>query len=129
MMKNQIDRRKHARVSATYNAKVLFGNGSTDVEIANMSLGGVLFHSKKQFGLGEMVTIMVTGVYRGVDFQESVPGKIVAIYRREDQHAYGFQFATALQAEQTPSLAAFSAREGEMSFLRDPRYKKAARKG
>jgi len=131
-MEKQKDKREFERVPTNYAANVRCGNGSTKVEIANMSLGGALFHSKKQFALGDMMTMTITGVYSDTAFQESVPGKIVTVYRREDKHSYGFQFATVLQSEQTPSLSAFLTHGSgrKQSFLRDPQYgEKNTRRG
>ena len=80
-MERQKDKRQYERVPANYDAKIRCGNGLTKVEISNISLGGALFHSKKQFALGEMMTMTITGVYSDTPFQESVPGKVVTVYR------------------------------------------------
>jgi len=115
---------------APHKAEILYGNGSVDVEIANISMGGAMFHSHKRFGLGNIITLSISGVYLNVAFHEHMPGKIVAIYLKEDRNSYSLQFATVLELEQTPSLAALlghSNSKGD-SFLRNPLQGKTTRK-
>jgi len=131
VIKNAIDQRQHDRVTVSYATKILCGNGSTDVEIENISQGGALFHARKRFKIGDMLTIIVTGVHCGAEFQESVPGRIITISQKGDQYSYGFKFAVELHPHQTPSLSEFFVHDRweEKSFLRDPRYRKAERRG
>jgi hypothetical protein len=127
---DKADKRRCPRVPLESKAEIVSGSKSIEVDLANISCGGILFHSQKQFELGDTMTVMISGVYREASFSEHVPGKIVTIYRREGGNSYGLQFSALLHKEQTPVLIAFLAGdEGKgISFLRDPRYAKAERK-
>ena len=119
----RIEKRKYPRVATPYQAEVLYGNRSTKVDVANMSIGGAMFHSQKQFNLGDIITMVIAARNPSVESDEHLPGKIVAISRKEDRNSYGLQFSTLLQVDKNPSLAALLGRgmKKGKSFLRDPR--------
>jgi hypothetical protein len=129
-MRKLSEKRRHPRVPLTSSANVLIGNHSIDIAIGNVSAGGVLFHADYQFNLGDMMSVIFRGEYQGKTFEESVPGKVVTISRKDSGNAYGLKFVTNLVSGVQPFLTGFvnRTRSKEISFLRNPEYHRAQRK-
>ncbi|MEK7285933.1 MAG: PilZ domain-containing protein [Nitrospirota bacterium] len=129
-MNRRSDKRKYPRVPLTTSASILVEEASIEITIGNMSMGGILFHTQHQFDLGKTMTIVFCGVYQGKDFKEAVLGKIMTVSRKDSGSSYGFQFSTQLDADLQPFLAGFVNRTkgSDISFLRDPLYRRAERK-
>lgn len=117
-----MDKRQHLRVPFHGKAKVSTEARSVEVTISNMSLGGLLLHTKKRFDLGKEVTVHISGTHRGKSFREKVFGRIVVTHRSPDGNAYGLQFSSYLDRQQQPALFSWlSGRQKKAisSFLRD----------
>lgn len=74
------------------------------VMVTNMSLSGLLFHSRKWLDFGKTVALQIEGRYRKEAFREVVTGKIVAVNRSGVGFSYGVQFGEVLTAEKQPAL-------------------------
>ncbi len=100
-----MDKRKHVRVPFAGKAKLSIENCKpVDVTISNMSLAGLLFHSSKDFDLGKLITVQVSGVFREKSFKEMVSGRIVTVHRGPVGNSFGLQFLAHLTEERSPSL-------------------------
>jgi len=117
-----MEKRQHSRVPFSGKAKIATATRPIEVTISNISLGGLLFHSKKDFELGKEMVIQIKGTHRGKDFEEKVTGKIVAVHRSSAGNSFGLQFGTYLDESRQPYLLAAvtgSRKKGITSFLRD----------
>ncbi|MFY9268786.1 MAG: PilZ domain-containing protein [Candidatus Manganitrophaceae bacterium] len=117
-----MDQRQHSRVPLFTKAKVVSGARPLEITVSNISLGGLLFHSIKDFELGKEMVIQIKGTFRSKEFEEKVTGRIVAVHRSSAGNSYGFQFGVYLEESRHPSLVAFvnrSRKKGITSFLRD----------
>lgn len=116
------EKRRHSRVPFSGKAKIPTSPRAVEVMISNISLGGLLFHSKKDFELGKEMVIQVKGSHRGKGFEEKVTGRIVAVHRGTAGNSYGLQFGAYLDESRQPFLLATvtgSRKKGITSFLRD----------
>lgn len=118
----QKEKRRHSRIPFFGKAKISTSPRSIEVMISNISLGGLLFHSNKDFELGKEMVIQVKGAHKGKSFEEKVTGRIVAVHRGTAGNSYGLQFGAYLDESRQPCLLASvtgSRKKGITSFLRD----------
>lgn len=99
-----LDQRKQPRIAFSGKGSVIFGPRPIEISIGNISLSGLLFHTKERFDLGKLLTLRITGEEEEKPFEEQVSGRIVAVHRSDSSHSYGLQFLALLTAEKHPSL-------------------------
>lgn len=117
-----MEKRRHSRIPFFGKAKITTATRPIEVAISNISLGGLLFHSNKDFELGKEMVIQIKGAHKGKEFEEKVTGRIVAVHRGSAGNSYGLQFGTYLDESRQPCLLASvtgSRKKGITSFLRD----------
>lgn len=103
-LENRDDKRKHPRLPVVSKATLLSELPFVKVMITNMSLSGLLFHSRKWLDFGKTVALQIEGRFRKEAFREVVTGKIVAVNRGGVGYSYGIQFDEVLTLENQPSL-------------------------
>lgn len=103
-LENRDDKRKHSRLPVVSKATLLSELPFVKVMVTNMSLSGLLFHSRKWLDFGKTVALQIEGRFRKEAFREVVTGKVVAVYRGGVGYSYGVQFDKVLTAENQPSL-------------------------
>lgn len=103
-LENRDDKRKHPRLPVVSKATLLSELPFVKVMITNMSLSGLLFHSRKWLDFGKTVALQIEGRFRKEAFREVVTGKIVAVNRGGVGYSYGVQFDEVLTLENQPSL-------------------------
>jgi hypothetical protein len=103
-LENRDDKRKHPRLPVVSKATLLSETPLLKVMVTNISLSGLLFHSRKWLDFGSSVTLQIEGRYRKEAYREVVTGKIVAVNRGGVGFSYGVQFDAVLTAEKQPSL-------------------------
>lgn len=103
-LENRDDKRKHPRLPVVSKATLLSELPFVKVMITNMSLSGLLFHSRKWLDFGKTVALQIEGRFRKEAFREVVTGKIVAVNRGGVGYSYGVQFDEVLTLESQPSL-------------------------
>ncbi len=103
-LENRPDKRKHPRLPVVSNAMLLSEVPFLKVMITNISLSGLLFHSRKWLDFGKAVALQIEGRYQKETFKEVVEGKIVAVNRGGVGFSYGVQFNKILTLEKQPSL-------------------------
>ena len=103
-LENRDDKRKHPRLPIVSKATLLSEVPFLKVMVTNMSLSGLLFHSRKWLDFGKSVALQIEGRYRKEPFKEVVEGKIVAVNRGGVGFSYGVQFNKVLSLENQPSL-------------------------
>lgn len=103
-LENRDDKRKYPRLPVVSKATLLSELPFVKVMVTNMSLSGLLFHSRKWLDFGKTVALQIEGRYRKEAFMEVVTGKIVAVNRGGVGFSYGVQFDKVLTAEKQPSL-------------------------
>lgn len=103
-LENRDDKRKHPRLPVISKATVLSELPFLKVMITNMSLSGLLFHSRKWLDFGKAIALQIEGRYQKEAFKEVVTGKIVAVNRGGAGFSYGVQFDQVLSAGNQPSL-------------------------
>ncbi len=103
-LENQHDKRKHPRLPVVSKATLLSELPFLKVMVTNMSLSGLLFHSRKWLDFGKTIALQIEGRYRKQPFKEVVTGKIVAVKRGGVGFSYGVQFDEVITAENQPSL-------------------------
>lgn len=103
-LENRDDKRKHPRLPVVSKATLLSELPFVKVMITNMSLAGLLFHSRKWLDFGKTVALQIEGRFRKEAFREVVTGKIVAVNRGGVGYSYGVQFDEVLTLENQPSL-------------------------
>lgn len=103
-LENRNDKRKHPRIPVVSKATLLSELPFFKVMITNMSLSGLLFHSRKWLDFGKTVALQIEGRYRKEGFKEVVTGKIVAVNRGGVGFSYGVQFDEVLTLKNQPSL-------------------------
>ncbi|MDC4203493.1 MAG: PilZ domain-containing protein [Candidatus Manganitrophus sp.] len=103
-LENRDDKRKHPRLPVVSKATLLSELPFVKVMITNMSLSGLLFHSRKWLDFGKTVALQIEGRFRKESFREVVTGKIVAVNRGGVGYSYGVQFDEVLTLENQPSL-------------------------
>ncbi len=117
-----MDQRRHPRISFCGKARLSTELHAFDVEISNISLGGLHFHSDHVFDLGSGVTVEISGIYRGKRFEEKVIGKVVTVHRKQDENSFGLKFLSYLDPGHQPVLASYVQKSNKRritSFLRD----------
>lgn len=103
-LENQHDKRKHPRLPVVSKATILSEVPFINVMVTNMSLSGLLFHSRKWLDFGKTVALQIEGRYRKEPFREVVTGKIVAVKRGGIGFSYGVQFDKIITSGSQPSL-------------------------
>jgi len=103
-LENQHDKRRHPRLPVVSKATLLSELPFLKVMVTNLSLSGLLFHSRKWLDFGKAVALQIEGRYRKEVFKEVVTGKIVAIKQGGVGFYYGVQFDKVLTPEGQPSL-------------------------
>lgn len=103
-LENRDDKRKHPRLPVVSKATLLSEVPFLKVMVTNMSLSGLLFHSRKWLDFGKTVALQIEGRYQKELFREVVTGKIVAVNRGGIGFSYGVQFDKIITAENQPSL-------------------------
>ncbi len=117
-----MDQRRHPRISFQCKAKLTTEQHAFDVEISNISFGGIHFYSDHVFDLGSAVIVEISGTYRRKRFKEKVQGKVVTVHRNQDTHSCGLQFSSYLDLQHQPVLVSYvqkSSKRRITSFLRD----------
>lgn len=103
-LENRPDKRKHPRLPVVSKAMVVSESPALKVMVTNISLSGLLFHSRKWLDFGKSVSLQIEGRFRKETFTEIVEGKIVAVNRGGIGFSYGVQFKEILASENQPSL-------------------------
>ncbi len=103
-LENRDDKRKHPRLPVVSKATLLSELPFVKVMITNMSLSGLLFHSRKWLDFGKTVALQIEGRFQKEAFREVVTGKIVAVNRGGVGYSYGVQLDEVLTLENQPSL-------------------------
>lgn len=106
-LENRDDKRKHPRLPVVSKAMLLSEVPFLKVMVTNISLSGLLFHSRKWIDFGKAVALQIEGRYHNEAFTEVVEGKIVAVNRGGIGFSYGVQFNKILTLENQPSLCRY----------------------
>lgn len=101
-----LDQRKQPRIAFAGKGIITSGARPIEITVSNISLSGVLFHTKERFDLGKQLNLKIKGEENGKPFEEQLAGRVVAIHRGEQTHSYGLQFVAHLTAERQPCLFA-----------------------
>ncbi|TAK06758.1 MAG: PilZ domain-containing protein [Candidatus Manganitrophaceae bacterium] len=101
-----LDQRKQPRIAFSGKGSLSSGTRSIEIAIGNISLSGLLFHTRERFDLGKKLNLKIKGEEGGKPFEEQLTGTIVAVHRGDDDHSYGLQFPAHLTLERQPHLFA-----------------------
>ncbi len=121
MMQQQ---RKYVRVPFTGRVDLVTEMPPVEVQISNVSMGGLHLYAEKPMDLGDRLSLQICGDHAGKPFQERVNGRVVVVHRRSDGRSYGVQFVPDLHSELQPGLYGWidqNSNGGGASFLRNIR--------